>query len=79
MATVQDALDAVTAAKSRVDTDIAALNATIADLQAQLGAAAPPVDLQPVVDAANSIDPAAVVAEPSVGAVVADVDVPLLV
>jgi hypothetical protein len=55
-ATIQDALDAVQAAKSRVDTDVAALNATIADLQAQLGTSA--VDLQPIVDAANAIDPA---------------------
>jgi hypothetical protein len=61
MATIQDALDAVAAAKTRVDTDVAALNATIADLQTQLGAASPPVDLQPVVDAANAIDPAPVV------------------
>jgi len=65
VATVQDALDAVTAAKNRVDTDIAALNSTIADLQAQLGGASA-VDLQPVVDAANSIDPAPAVAEPVV-------------
>lgn len=58
MATVQDALDAVNAAKARVDTDIANLNQTIADLQAQLGSQTA-VDLQPVVDAANAIDPAA--------------------
>jgi len=63
-ATVQDALDAVTAAKDRVDTDIAALNATIADLQAQLGGQAT-VDLQPVIDVANAIDPAPVVAGPA--------------
>jgi hypothetical protein len=63
-ATIQDALDAVQAAKARVDTDVAALNATIADLQAQLGSST--VDLQPVVDAANAIDPAPAPAAPAV-------------
>lgn len=62
MATLQDALDAVNAAKARVDTDIADLQATIAALQAELGNEPPPVDLQPIVDAANAIDPAPVVA-----------------
>ena len=60
MATLQDALDAVNAAKARVDTDIAALQQTIADLQAQLGNQPPPPDFQPLVDAANAIDPAPV-------------------
>ncbi len=62
MATLQDALDAVTAAKARVDTDIAALQQKIADLEAAAGT--PAVDLQPVVDAANAIDPAAPIVEP---------------
>jgi len=63
MATLQDALDAVTAAKSRVDTDIAALQARISDLEAAAGT--PPIDLQPVVDAANAIDPAPVEVVPA--------------
>lgn len=63
MATLQDALDAVTAAKTRVDTDIAALQARITELEAAAGT--PAVDLQPVVDAVNAIDPAPVIVEPA--------------
>ena len=60
MATLQDALDAVNAAKARVDADVANFQQTIADLQAQLGNVPPAVDFQPVIDAANAIDPAPV-------------------
>lgn len=59
MATIQDALDAVTAARARVEADLAGLQATVAQLQAQVAA----VDLQSVVDAANAIDPTPVIPE----------------